>query len=281
MEPRILCELLQVTKPKWTNAIEGYLNTQRFYLIVEPEDFDLALSVYKRLKEKEQLYGVGLINTAKLEEYEKVPDTSLAACVTSESIYAKYYTNMVLGKVTCCEREEQLKLYEVAITPTCMKYQNHVVSAISSKIYEVPFIGQEAHKIQLEQEKKRLEEYEKNIVEHSQRLATLKSVMSCITVEHEQAIFNISKYSDCRFKENSLSKALGDEKVLKENATYIEKQIQLEKIQDEIKELSKEISNCAMEIDGCKQSIKVSEESILSYQGRIDGLRQELSIAEQ
>jgi chromosome segregation ATPase len=57
-EVRILCELLEITKPAWRNAVEGYLNTQRFYLITEPEDFDLALSVYHRLRQQKKIYGV-------------------------------------------------------------------------------------------------------------------------------------------------------------------------------------------------------------------------------
>lgn len=36
-EPRILCEMLEITDGSWRNAVEGYLNTQRFYILVEPE----------------------------------------------------------------------------------------------------------------------------------------------------------------------------------------------------------------------------------------------------
>ena len=50
-EVRVLCELLDIVNPAWQNAVEGYLNNQRFYLLVEPEDFDLALSVYDRMRE--------------------------------------------------------------------------------------------------------------------------------------------------------------------------------------------------------------------------------------
>ena len=31
------------------HAVEGYLNTQRFYVLVEPENFDIALGIYDRL----------------------------------------------------------------------------------------------------------------------------------------------------------------------------------------------------------------------------------------
>ncbi len=54
-EPRILCELLEITDEQWRNAVEGYLNTQRFYILVEPESFDIALGIYDRLRKEKRL----------------------------------------------------------------------------------------------------------------------------------------------------------------------------------------------------------------------------------
>ena len=44
-EPRILCEMLEITDDSWRNAVEGYLNTQRFYILVEPDSFDFACPI--------------------------------------------------------------------------------------------------------------------------------------------------------------------------------------------------------------------------------------------
>ena len=49
-EPYVLCELLEIKDEQWRNAVEGYLNTQRFYILVEPESFDIALGIYDRLR---------------------------------------------------------------------------------------------------------------------------------------------------------------------------------------------------------------------------------------
>ena len=53
---------------------------------------------------------------------------------------------MVLGKVHMCKRVDELKQYPVSITPNCMRYQNHVASAIRPEIYTTPFIGKNAFK---------------------------------------------------------------------------------------------------------------------------------------
>ncbi len=42
--------MLEITDETWRNAVEGYLNTQRFYVLVEPEHFDIALGIYEKLR---------------------------------------------------------------------------------------------------------------------------------------------------------------------------------------------------------------------------------------
>ena len=164
-KPRILCEMLEITDETWRNAVEGYLNTQRFYVLVEPEHFDIALGIYEKLRREKKAYGVGLINSGKLEEYDIAPAGSLATVVESKSIYAKRYVNMVLGKVHMCKRVDELKQYPVSITPNCMRYQNHVASAIRPEIYTTPFIGKNAFKVQYEQALQKKEDLNRQKIE--------------------------------------------------------------------------------------------------------------------
>ena len=75
--------MLEIKDEEWRNAVEGYLNTQRFYVLVEPENFDIALGIYDRLRREKKVYGVGLINTKDLEKYDTAPAGTLAEVVTS------------------------------------------------------------------------------------------------------------------------------------------------------------------------------------------------------
>ena len=128
IQPGILCEMLEIQDEEWRNAVEGYLNTQRFYVLVEPENFDIALGIYDRLRREKKVYGVGLINTKDLEKYNTAPAGTLAEVVTSQNKYARQYSNMILGKVQMCERYEELKKYSISITKGCMRYQNRVAT---------------------------------------------------------------------------------------------------------------------------------------------------------
>lgn len=157
--PQVLCELLEIPNEKWQDAVEGYLNTQRFDLIVEPEHFDGALKLYERYKKEKQIHGVGLVNTQRMLAYLNARERgSLAEEVTASNPYAQGYVNLLLGRVMKCEREEDLKKYKRAITPTCMTYGNHTARQIDFKVYETPFIGRRAFARQIELREKRLGE---------------------------------------------------------------------------------------------------------------------------
>lgn len=152
----ILAELLEITDEKWVNAIEGYLNKQKFYLIVEPEFYDVALEVYDR--KRGQIHTAGIVNTGKVPTAEEVNNHSLAYVVRSENRYAKSYANYLLGRVIRCESVNELKNYEIAITPQCMLYQGYVVRHINPANYKDPYIGQNAYRTQIVNVRKQLEE---------------------------------------------------------------------------------------------------------------------------
>ena len=139
----ILAELLEVTDKSWQPAIENYLNTQRFNLIIDPKYYDLALDIYDEIKKQYTVYGVGLVNTKKISEFNHCDDKSLAALITSENIYAKRYINMVLGNVIRCDNVRELEKYRVAITKDSMCYSSFTVRQLNDRI-EKPFLGKDA-----------------------------------------------------------------------------------------------------------------------------------------
>lgn len=233
-EPRILCEMLEITNPAWQNAVEGYLNTQRFYLLVEPQDFDLAISVYDKMRENRKVYGVGLINTGKLAEYDQVPAGSLAEVVTSQNIWAKRYINMILGRVHMCQRYQELKQYPTAITRQCMRYQNHVVSAIPPEIYETPYIGAEAIARQLEMarnQRGKLEAAMKKLEEQQQNLGFVETALD--TSADTDVKYRLPVL-EREWKERERLRVCKESmKQLKQNETLIQKQIHLENLKEE------------------------------------------------
>lgn len=245
----ILCELLEITDPAWQNAVEGYLNTQRFYLLTDAADFDLALSVYERLRKKERMQGVGLINTGKLEKYDSAPDGSLAQVVGSRSRDAGRYINMVLGKVHRCGSYQELKQYPVAITRQCMRYQNHVASAINPKIYETPYIGAEAYKIQLAQKKEEAEALRKQIGQDQDELKRILKRQKPLSTEADIRVrYEIRSLEDLRAHRAVLDSCEKEIRHLKKHAGYIEKQIRIEELEKEVGTLRSKQTDAVLKI---------------------------------
>ncbi len=241
-EPHVLCELLEIKDEQWRNAVEGYLNTQRFYVLVEPESFDIALGTYDRLRREKKAFGVGLINTQNMEQFEEAPEGTLASVVTSKNRYARRYINMVLGKVTLCDRYEDLKKYPVSITRECMRYQNRVASAIKPDIFNVPFIGSHALKVQLELAKKKRDQLSEDISRLETRLKAMDSVIVPLSTEADVDIkYRLDVIAHLHMIQTEIKKCEDNIKTLKKNATLIQKQVQLEALQKLLRDLQGEL----------------------------------------
>ena len=256
-EPYVLCELLEIKDEQWRNAVEGYLNTQRFYILVEPESFDIALGIYDRLRREKKAYGVGLINTQQMEKYEEAPEGTLASVVTSKNRYARRYINMVLGKVQMCERYEDLKKYPTSITRECMRYQNRVASAIKPEIFSVPFIGSHAFKVQLLQAKKKRDLLSETIAELEKRLSAMESVFVPLNTEVDVDIkYRLDVISRLRVLHGEIKTCEDNIRTLKKNATLIQKQIQLEALEKLVRELQQDINRNNQKIGTIEQRIQ-------------------------
>lgn len=268
-EPRVLCELLEIREESWRNAVEGYLNTQRFYILVEPGNFDIALGIYDRLRKEKRAYGVGLINTRKLEQYDVFPEGTLAAQVSSKNLHARRYANMILGKVQMCERYDELKEYPISITKECMRYQNHVASAIKPSVFEVPFIGRNAVKVQLEQARKQRDRLTESLKDCDDKFQNLEYVLEPLSTEVDLDIkYRVDVLSDLRALENAIAKCESNIATLEKNATMIQKQIQLTALEGLVEELNQRISDKNKEIGKLEEKIsnRTSEQEYFRMQ---------------
>ncbi len=155
---RPFSDLIEVKDEAWRDALEGYLNTRRFDLIIDPLYFNDALEVYDRVKNELQVYGVGLVNTGKIGEYTTHLPNSLAAKVSTDHPYAKNYVNMTMGYVVTVDNLNDLKNHSRSITKSAMTYSNHTARQINPKLYEVPYIGPSSTQLQVEMDKKLIDE---------------------------------------------------------------------------------------------------------------------------
>lgn len=281
-EPHVLCEVLEIADESWRNAVEGYLNTQRFYILVEPENFDIALGIYDRLRREKKAYGAGLINTQHMEDFDEAPEGTLAQTVTSKNKYARRYINMVLGKVKMCQRYEDLKKYSTSITRECMRYQNKVASAIKPEIFRVPFIGKNAFKVQLEQAEKKREVLNEELEMLQEKIKNLEFAADpLLTGEDVDVKYRLEILTRLSQVKALIQKCRENIKTLEKNSTLIEKQIQLEvleKIRTEIEkkagDLNRQIGIAEQKIENRKERLQAGIQEKLKFQAHTADLTQ-------
>ena len=257
IQPGVLCEMLEIQDEEWRNAVEGYLNTQRFYVLVEPENFDIALGIYDRLRKEKKVYGVGLINTRDLENYDTAPAGTLASVVTSQNQYARQYSNMILGKVQMCERYEDLKKYPISITKGCMRYQNRVASAIKPEVFRVPFIGKNAFTVQLVQAEEEYQKMNELLENQEKQLAGMNEILGLLSSDSDVDIkYRLDVLHTLGTVDRAIAKCQENIQKLKENSTLIEKQIQLEELEKVLRGLDASVNSDTEKIGGIRTRIQ-------------------------
>ena len=159
-DAKLLCELLYMTDDSWQDAVESYLNTQRFNIIVAPDNYLVAKKVFISLGDK--VKGIGLIDTRKIGDiqYSEEGVSFLGDKVESENIYAKRYARFVMRDVVCCETPDSLEQHQKSVTKDRLRFQNFCLQRMGKKEH---FIGVDAIEKQLVSSRKELVSIQKQL----------------------------------------------------------------------------------------------------------------------
>ena len=264
----ILAELLEITDAVWINAIEGYLNSQRFYLVVEPEYYDIALEIYD--KEKETIHTAGIINTKKIPLDISVDFKSLAYVVKSENRYAKAYADYILGRVFRCDTVKELEDYDIGVTAGCMLYQGYVVRHINPAIYKNPYIGSNAYRTQIVNTKNELDvksAERKQLREKIQVYNDVTEAESKVNLEllklRLNAPFVVKDLQEQQKQDNlELKKASNDPTLIQLQFELDNANKQKEKIETEYDNLNKSIVSLKLKVEQQVKAISEKRETV-------------------
>ena len=136
----IFADIVEVTDESWQNAAEGWLNTQRFNVLVAEDDFQRAVEIYRSLPRS--VSGVGLPNLEKMKS-SRPKKGSLYDVVKANSPIAEIYTSYLLGDVMMATIET-LKDNAKTVTKDCMRYSSFTASRIKEDVYARWYIGKAA-----------------------------------------------------------------------------------------------------------------------------------------
>ncbi|GHU43806.1 ATPase [Clostridia bacterium] len=142
---RIVAEAAEIKNDRWRNVIEGYLHTQKFYILVPEKYFQDAMGIYDKIKRQKSIYGTGIVDIEKLKKKNQVADPgSLAEEIETDDLDVKAFLDYTLGRVQKCDHVAKLRNFPLSVTDEGMLYQNFVVRAMHPKRWDKPAIGQGA-----------------------------------------------------------------------------------------------------------------------------------------
>lgn len=276
IDVRPFCEFLEINDETWRNAVEGYLNTHRFDIIIEPQYFNRSIELYEQYKEKLGIFGTGIVDVAKLEEYEVTKDNTLASKVDSTNPYAKHYANYLLNKVELEKNVTHLRKHKVAITPTCMLYKNFTVRAINPRVYNKPFIGLSAIEIQLKDYEGRLSNVKDEIMKLKKSKAEFDRYLEILKQSQISTLANTSNNIIHRFK--SLKEQLDDIdkrlKEIKKDDSWITLQMQLDEKQIQRNKYFELSQNANSKYDASKNEHSQLEKEVKELSDNIELMRE-------
>lgn len=171
---RIAAETADIRDERWRNAIEGYLNTQKYYLLISADYFALAVRIYDEIKTTRKIYSRGIVDLEKLISQRREPLAgSLAREIRAEDDLAQAFFDNILGQVVKCESVGELRQHRTSLTAEGMQYSNFVVRAMDPKLWAKPAIGQGAHQRMVETLEKEVAELDILIKECTTLLRSL------------------------------------------------------------------------------------------------------------
>ncbi len=247
----ILADVLEIAdgEEAWRGAVEGYLSSQKFYLLVDPAFYQEALSIYDQIKWEYGKQSFGLVDIGKLRERERnIPwEDSLAKKVQTDNPLARGYVDYLLGRVVCCSHTNQLRRYRSAITADGMLYQGYVARPIPKARMEDAFIGRKAIDLRVRRLAARRDELKGEI-------ARLKPI--CEELERQknrEPLFTARFVDETRQRQSEYLQGLEIKKELEgltEKLSHLDLSW-LSKISEQIKDLEKEIGQLREESKKC------------------------------
>ncbi len=239
---RPFCEYIEILNKEWSNALEGYLNTQRFNIIVDPKYYDIVSKAFNKERLNKKVYLSGIVNVNKIPEKEIISN-SMMNNLEIKNEYAYKYARYLLGDLACCNDVLELKNYKSSITKEVMIYKNYVLKACNPKIYEKPFIGRDSIKVRINNLENYIKELDLKIECVESKINEISKVLILIKESQVEKILNTSNLW------NEID-------ILNNDINSLKEEIKRDEDLNGLFGISEKIRNCEINIKETKDALK-------------------------
>ena len=164
----------------------------------------------------------------------------------------------------------ELKNYPTSITRECMKYQNHVANAIKPRIFETPFIGSNAIKVQLEQAKQRKAQLKELLQKLEEQIKEIEHIKKSLDTTYDIDIqYRVDILPDMQSLAEEIDKCNKNIATLEKNSNMLQKQIQLSTLEDMIRELEQQLLKNNQCVGRIEEKIQNANAEILEHSAEL------------
>ncbi|MCW4627583.1 chromosome segregation protein SMC [Marinomonas sp. KJ51-3] len=179
-----LSHLAEVTDRKWQDAIEGYLGAQREALIVEPEDAEESIRIFRA--HRRQLMGCRVIDTTQTRLWLNRGDNNSALrFIHCNNDHAQAYLNRRLGGIKPVETERELLREDSAMTADGMLKLAGTISTIRFVPHMMVGINTEGMRESREKQLANLSNELMNFLKADQRLEQADSLLGRVMANNQ------------------------------------------------------------------------------------------------
>lgn len=274
VEISIFADLLEIRDPKWQTAVEGYLDNQRFDLLVPSEFYDDALDIYRKCKDSLHAYRSGLIDIQRIRKNLKVTceKGALSEEVTTDNEDARLYADYKLGYIIKVDNTKDLYKHKCSITKDLLIYKGFVTRGKQKD--QTFYIGKNALKQQEDEARLELSK----LIEQKEALSASMSVTRMDKVEKSLA--------DKDFFDNAIGHVQDIDRLEEESLDLLGQIGSVDTSRDE--ELHNELSGLSKRLEEITEEIRISsiecgraENKIESEQKKIAASKDEITILEE
>ena len=262
---KLAVELIRDIKdPSWQTAIESFLGSRRFYIIVPAEYEDEAYTFIK----KEKIYGVSVVMTGVLKNTEAEQGTA-ASMLEITNHDAKKFINKIIGNIWLADSESQVKEFakegRAAITKDGTRSSGY--SRSLNEPAKVFYIGKNAAENRLANARKRSKDLYgelRKVSEEYNRLEARIEALGALALDRGKYEFHIRE---------KLSKAREDLRRLKEElAKFDAENID---IRQEISQKEEEYNEADKRHGNIMKDIGRAEEGLVNAKKEIEKIKKE------
>ncbi|MGO3344112.1 MAG: SbcC/MukB-like Walker B domain-containing protein [Marinomonas sp.] len=262
-----LSHLAEVTDRKWQDAIEGYLGAQREALIVEPEDAEESIRIFRA--HRRQLMGCRVIDTTQTRLWlNRGNHKSALKFIRCHNDHAQAYLNRRLGGILPVETERELLREDSAMTADGMLKLSGTISTIRFTPHMMVGINTEGMRESREQQLATLSGELMDHLKSDQRLEQADNLLGRVMASNQ---FDAESLNTASHAVTRLSQELGN----------VEAEINLLQQHDDkdLQEKIEELKNRVASVELDQKKLDRERQQIAEQYGALNTQKNQLSSA--